>query len=215
MSTLQPSGGGGCGALLRAFGCGPRGCFGLLVALAAIGVVVFASDLALRAIFDPWALQLPDRPTLLGEWTGTMRTGAGLHYGVGLRIEYHGRGRGAGRGGTRNLNIDGRGQGCNWRGERYDYELYGGTDDRDGTSSDLTLRSLDKSVNGSGWGFQAFWDGGDRVTLSGLVGGFELDGRPTGGRSSPGLVDPLVADLRHASFSSLDQICASLAAEGR
>jgi hypothetical protein len=212
MSTPPPrSRLGALGLILGLMGCGPRGCLGSLVGVIAVAAIGAALLWGLRAIFDPWSLPLPDRPSLLGEWTGTLRTASGLHLGLALRLDYH---SSSGRGGrTRGANIEGRAQICNHRGERFDYNVDGDTDTWDGRLSHVGLGSVDRSVNGSAWGFRAVWEG-DRLMLSGL-NSFELDERPTGGRPSLAVVDPIVAELRRAPYGDLDRICAELAVEGR
>jgi hypothetical protein len=101
---------------------------------------------------------------------------------------------------------------CTRHGERIAYRLFGDTNDRDGTSSDLDLSSVETGITSNGWGFEARWDG-ERMTLSG-TSSFYLDGRPTGGRPSLAAIDPVVGELRQAPFGDLDRICASLAEEG-
>ena len=208
-------GGGGCGALLRAFGCGPRGCLGIVAAVVILVVVGNGLDILSRAVFDPWALPMTGRPTLLGDWTGTLRTASGMHFGVALHLDYRAidwtQTRGRSRS-TRRDNLEGRGVICNRHGERIDYRIFGDTNDRDGTSSYLDLSSVETGITSHGWGFDARWDG-ERLLLSG-TSSFHLDGRPTGGRPSLAVIDPVVGELRHAPFDNLARICATLAAEG-
>jgi hypothetical protein len=200
--------------LLRAFGCGPRGCLGIVAAVVGLAVLGNGLDLISRAIFDPWALPITGRPTLLGDWTGTLRTGSGMHFGVALHLDFRTR-EWTGRrrsGSSRRDNLEGRGVICNRHGERIDYRLLGDTNDRDGTSSDLDLSSVETGITSNGWGFAVRWDG-ERLLLSG-TSSFALDGRPTGGRPSLAVIDPVVGELRQAPFGDLDRICASLASEG-
>jgi hypothetical protein len=203
-------------SLLRAFGCGPRGCLVLVAVVVGIAVLGNGLDMLSRAIFAPWALPIPGRSTLLGDWTGTLRTGSGMHFGVALHLDYRTRdwtraSRRGSRSGPRD-NLEGRGVLCNRHGERIDYRLFGDTNDRDGTSSDLDLSSVETGITSNGWGFDAHWDG-ERMTLSG-TSSFYLDGRPTGGRPSLAVIDPVVGEMGQAPFGDLDRICASLAAEG-
>jgi hypothetical protein len=201
--------------LLRGFGCGPRGCLGLVAVVAVIVVAGNGLDMLSRAILDPWALPVPGRPTLLGDWAGTLRTASGMHFGVALHLDYReidwSRTRRRGRSPRRD-NLEGRGVLCNRHGERIDYRLFGDTNDRDGTSVDLDLSSVETGTTSNGWGFDARWDG-ERLLLSG-TSSFYLDGRPTGGRPSLAVIDPVVGELRLAPFGDLDRICASLAVEG-
>lgn len=199
-------------AVASLFGCGPRGCLGL-VAILAIGLAaVVGLDWVFRIVAEPWSVPLGGRPTLTGEWVGTIRTASSLRFGLALKLDYYTSSSG-GRGRS-NIKIDGSGQLCNRRGDRYDYGISGSTADWGGGSSRLTLGSRDTGVNGSGWGFQVRWQG-DQLTLTGVNDGFELDDRPVGGRSHLIVVDPLVGELRRAPLGALDAVCRKLVAERR
>lgn len=186
------------------------GCFGLLVILALGVLAVFGLDLVSRALFAPWSLSLGGRPTLIGDWAGTLRTASGLRFGLGLHLAYHGS---ASRGGSGRsaVNIDGSGEICTRRGERFPYEVYGGTNDWGGSHGRLTMRSLDTGVTGSGWGFELAWEG-DRLAVAG-TNAFELDERPIGGRTHLATLDPVIGELGRASASPLETVCGRLVAE--
>jgi hypothetical protein len=171
-----------------------------------------------RTVLHPWSVPLGGRPTLTGDWAGTLRTASGAHYGLSLRLAYDERrttsrpGRRARGTGNRSL-LEGSGEVCNRRGERYSYTINGSPYDREGTSSWLNLGSLDTGVTGSAWYFEGYWEG-DRLLLTG-TNSFELDERPVGGRPHLLTLDPLVGTLQRAPLSALEAVCQRLAAEAR
>jgi hypothetical protein len=204
----------GLGSLL---GCSPRGCL-LLLVLAIVGLAVVGGlGWGVRAALHPWSVPLGGRPTLTGDWAGTLRTASGAYYGLSLRIAYDERTRTTRPGrrpGTSNRSlIEGSGELCNRRGERYSYTLHGSPYDRDGLTSWLNLGSVDTSVTGSAWFFEGRWEG-DRLLLTG-ANSFELDERPVGGRPHLLTLDPLVGTLQRAPLSALESVCQRLAAEAR
>lgn len=201
---------GALGLILSLLGCGPRGCLGTLVGLGVVLVVGAGALGLLQAVFAPWSVPLPGRPTLVGDWVGTLRTGSGMPIGIALHIDYRGGSDGAGRS---RIDQEGRAQLCNRGGERYDYTLTGATRDWGGATSLIGFASTDRTARGSGWSALALWDG-DRLTLSGSDAPFLLDERPPFGRPVLAVVDPVVGDLHHASFGDLDRLCASLGQQG-
>jgi hypothetical protein len=194
--------------LLSGCGCGPRGCLSTLLVLA-LGIAAWLLfQWGWRLVVDPWSVPLGGRPTLTGEWVGTIRTVSTLRLGLALRLDYAGVGE-SGEGRRTRSSIRGSGQLCNRRGERFDYDVRGGAAEWSGGTSALTLSSRDTSVNGSSWSFRVRWEG-DRLTLNG-ENSFELDERPTGGRSHLLQIDPLVGQLGRAAFQELDAVCRDLA----
>jgi hypothetical protein len=177
--------------------------FTLAVVLALLG----AAYLGAQTVLQPWSVPLGDRPTLTGEWVGTIRTASTLRLGVGVRFDYYGF---AGRGSSGWGEFRGIGQICNRRGDRFDYNVRGITTDWTGAVSNVTLGSVDTSANGTAVRFQTHWDG-DRITLTGVNEAFELDERPIGARSHLIVLDPLAGDLRRAAMSSLVSVCRALA----
>src|SRR5262245_2975023 len=111
--------------LLSGCGCGPRGCLSTLLVLALGIVVILAFQWGWRLVVDPWSVPVGGRPTLTGEWVGTIRTVSALRLGLALRLDYAGVGE-ASEGRRTRSSIRGGGQLCNRRGERYDYDLRGG-----------------------------------------------------------------------------------------
>ena len=204
------------GARQRAAGRPRRklGSFSVLVILALGLVFVFGLEWVSRLVVAPWSVPLGGRPTLTGDWTGTLRTASGLRFGLGLHLEYDVPEISGTRTRSRSsdqINLIGTGELCTRRGERFPYELYGSTHDWGGSRARLSMRSLDTGVTGSGWGFQLAWDG-DRLALAG-TNSFELDERPVGGRTHLLTLDPLVGELGRAAASPLETVCRRLVAE--
>lgn len=68
----------------RRGGCG---CLRGILILPLLVVVGYGLDQALNAfLFAPWDYGILGRPTLTGEWTGTLRTYSGVQYAVHLQL---------------------------------------------------------------------------------------------------------------------------------